>query len=115
MTIADGAIVGAPRGMIDIGDNGAYGVLNIGAAEGEAAVAPGIFVGRDLMLAPFTDAVFNHNAVDYSFDASISGFANLKFLSGKTTLTGDSSFLTVTRPYPTARWILPKEQNSMAL
>ncbi|OYR17998.1 autotransporter domain-containing protein, partial [Brucella rhizosphaerae] len=91
LTIADGAIVGAPRGMIDIGDNGAYGVLNIGAAEGEAAVAPGIFVGRDLMLAPFTDAVFNHNAVDYSFDASISGFANLKFLSGKTTLTGDSS------------------------
>lgn len=92
LTIADGAVVGAPRGVINIGDNGAYGILNIGAAEGENAVAPGIFVGRNLMLAPLTDAVFNHNAVDYSFDASISGFANLKFLSGKTKLTGDSSF-----------------------
>ncbi|MCV9907835.1 autotransporter-associated beta strand repeat-containing protein [Brucella sp. HL-2] len=92
LTIADGAVVGAPRGMINIGDNGAYGILNIGAAEGESAVAPGIFVGRDLMLSPFTDVVFNHNASDYSFDASISGFANLKFLSGKTKLTGDSSF-----------------------
>lgn len=92
LTIADGAVVGAPRGMIDIGDNGAYGILNIGAAEGEAAVAPGSFIGQELMLAPFTDAVFNHNATDYSFDASISGSANLKFLSGKTRLTGDSSF-----------------------
>ncbi len=91
LTISDGATIGAPRGFIDVGDHGAYGVVNIGAAEGENAVAPGFFVGSDLLLAPFTDAVFNHNATDYSFDASISGFANLKFLSGTTKLTGDSS------------------------
>ncbi|WP_282183934.1 autotransporter-associated beta strand repeat-containing protein [Brucella pituitosa] len=91
LTIADGAVVGSPGGMIDVGDNGAYGVLNIGAAEGESAAAPGIFAGRYLMLSPFTDTVFNHNATDYSFDASILGSANLKFLSGKTKLTGASS------------------------
>ncbi|NKB83824.1 hypothetical protein HED51_19865 [Ochrobactrum grignonense] len=57
LTIADGAVVGTLGGMIDVGDNGAYGVLNFGAAEGESAVAPGIFAGRYLMLSPFTDTV----------------------------------------------------------
>ena len=71
------------------------GVVNIGAAEGEPAAAPGL-----LSAASFTFGagagrlVFNHTSADYTFDAPISGRGTIKQLAGTTILTGDSSGFT---------------------
>lgn len=111
VTVADGATLKV-SGRLDIATSGvdgedpeAVGVLNIGAAEGEDAVAPGTIITSawsgdpDEMSGLYfgegdATLVFNHTSTDYSFDAMMRGTgATIKQIAGTTRLTGDSAYL----------------------
>lgn len=71
---------------------GASGTLNIGAAEGDAAVAAGIVEAPSVAFGAGTgEIVFNHTETDYDFQADISGSGSIRVLAGHTTLSGDGS------------------------
>jgi outer membrane autotransporter protein len=73
-------------------DAGTVGVLNIGAAAGSAAVAPGMVQASSLVFGPGTGSlVFNHTATDYVFAPTISGTGAIQQIAGATFLTGDGS------------------------
>ena len=98
VTVSDGAQLKAAN-QINIATNtGSVGVINIGAAEGAAAVAAGTLNGGTLGVV-FGDGsgtlVFNHTDTNYVFDQKMSGpGATIKHIAGVTHLTGDSSGLT---------------------
>ena len=79
----------------DIARNGgSSGTVNMGAAAGQAAVAPGISRGDIRFGAGSGALIFNHIASDYSFSRTISGAGSIRFLSGTTILTGNSAGFT---------------------
>lgn len=105
LTVADqGTVsVGGGAGTVFFKDpilpsptSGGPGTVNIGAADGEAAVAPGM-INAALMdfTSPGTSTlVFNHTAGDYVFAAALTGGDMddaVDVLAGTTTLAGDSS------------------------
>ncbi len=105
VTVSDGATLRV-SGRLDIATSGgAVGVLNIGAAEGDAAAAAGIIETSawsgdpdELSGLYFGEGdatlVFNHTSDDYTFDAMMRGTgATIKQIAGTTRLTGDSSSL----------------------
>jgi outer membrane autotransporter protein len=99
LTIADGGAVSvAGAGVVRIADQGtASGVINIGAAEGQAAAAAGTLDAATVSFGAGTgELVFNHTDVSgsYLFDEVISGAGTLKFRSGVTRLTGTSAAFT---------------------
>lgn len=96
LTVSDGGSVSpGAGGRIDVARNvGSSGAVNIGAAAGQAAVAPGTLAGDIRFGAGSGALVFNHIASDYSFSRTISGAGSIRFLSGTTTLTGNSSGFT---------------------
>ncbi|MGQ7829784.1 autotransporter domain-containing protein [Altererythrobacter sp. Z27] len=73
------------------------GAVNIGAAAGEAAAAPGTINVPTLTFGDGTGTlVFNHTATDYAFDPVISGTGTILHRAGYTSLTADSSVFTGT-------------------
>ncbi|MGL3606153.1 autotransporter outer membrane beta-barrel domain-containing protein [Rhizobium sp. G187] len=103
LTIADGATTtvmtdpvytGMEAVLLAYGNN-ATGTLNIGAAEGETAVAAGMLVAPSVVFGPGTGTlVFNHTDTDYDFTAALKttdGTSSIKQLAGFTELSGDSS------------------------
>ena len=96
-TLTNGATIETPNRVRIADSAGSTGVLNIGAAAGDAATAPGDvqaalgvrFGNGDGKL------VFNHTGADYQFNSAINsispGMGVINVLAGKTTLTGDSS------------------------
>lgn len=83
--------------LIRIADQvGSAGTLNIGAAAGDAAVAPGVVqAALGVRFGTGTGKlVFNHTSNNYVFDSAISSLASqtgaIDVLAGSTILTGDS-------------------------
>jgi outer membrane autotransporter protein len=86
LTIANGGTVTGP---IEIATNaGSIGTLNIGAAAGTPAVAPGAVTTQSIAFGAGTGTInFNHTSADYVFAPAISGEGTVNVLAGVTTLT----------------------------
>jgi T5SS/PEP-CTERM-associated repeat protein len=98
LTIANGGAVSA-NGMFLIANHaGSNGALNIGAAPGSAAAAPGTLTTAAVQFGAGTGAInFNHTSASYLFSANIvdSGPGNsgtVNQLSGTTILTGNNTY-----------------------
>ena len=89
LTVADGGTVRA-NDTFSIGSNG---MLNIGAAAGDTAVAAG---NVDTALIDFGTGsgkiVFNHTDTDYTFFADLKGAGGIEAYSGTTTLFGNNIY-----------------------
>ena len=106
------AMVGVSgRGILTISDNatlrtpvlnvallgGSNGTINIGAAAGSAAQAPGTIVAPQVTFGTGTGTlVFNHTDADYTFAPLLSGGGTIRQLAGTTSLTGNSTGFTGT-------------------
>ena len=91
LTIADGATVTAPT--VAIAPNaGSTGTLNIGAAAGNPAAAPGTLNAPSVAFGGVGTGTgtinFNHTSTDYVFAPAISGGGTVNVLAGTTILTG---------------------------
>lgn len=89
LTVSDGGAVSATAGVGIAQDAGATGILNIGAGEGEAAVAAGLVETPSITFGAGNGTInFNHTDSDYVFDAAIGGSGTINQLAGTTSLTG---------------------------
>lgn len=96
LTLAHGGVANIAGGLT-LGADFGTGVLIIGAASGQAAVAPGTLLTSTVTFGAGTGSIiFNHTSTNYVFAADLVGAGTLSFLSGKTILTGDSSLFTGT-------------------
>ena len=93
LNIADGAQVTATRIVLAL-SSGSTGTLNIGAAQGSAAVAAGTVTSANgIVFGSGTGTVvFNHTDTNYTFSPAISGNGTVKVLSGTTVLTGANTY-----------------------
>ncbi len=97
LTISNGGVVSAATTTLADG-TGSTGTLNIGAALGQAAVAPGAFNTASVDFGDGTgEIVFNHTAANYIFSPTItsfgSGTGSVLVEAGTTTLTAISSYI----------------------
>ncbi|MDR1076455.1 MAG: autotransporter domain-containing protein [Xanthomonadaceae bacterium] len=96
LTVADGGIfrTTGPDGIRSVG-NGGQGTINIGAAQGESATAPGTLDTSIVDLGAQGTLVFNHNSSSHVFTPRIgsvaAGSGTIRQLAGTTILAGDSS------------------------
>lgn len=94
VTVSDGGLIDTGRYLVALKDYGPSS-LNIGAAAGAPAAAPGRLKTGGVRLSTAGSLVFNHTATDYRFDAALSsasaGAGTIRVLAGTTILTGDSS------------------------
>lgn len=98
VTVQDGATLSAVN-VIIADFAGSTGVLNIGAAEGDAPVAPGTVFGTNGVRFGDGDAtlVFNHTSSGLTFDNLLSGTGGaIRHLAGVTDFTVDSPSFTGT-------------------
>jgi outer membrane autotransporter protein len=92
LTIAEGGIVAAPN-IVIANNAGSIGTLNIGAAAGNAAAAPGTLTAPSIAFGAGTGTInFNHTSTDYVFAPAISGNGTVNVLAGTTTLTAANSY-----------------------
>jgi T5SS/PEP-CTERM-associated repeat protein/autotransporter-associated beta strand protein len=93
LTIRNGGTVAA-GGTVRIADQaGSTGTLNIGAASGQAAAAPGTLNASSVVFGAGTGKiVFNHTATNYVFAPSISGAGSVSVEAGTTILTGTNTY-----------------------
>ena len=86
--------VNGGAGTINVAVNGgATGTINIGAAKGKAAAAPGTISAAEILFGSGTGGVvFNHTSANYGFGASIQGAGTVDVESGTTVLTANSSY-----------------------
>jgi T5SS/PEP-CTERM-associated repeat protein len=91
LTIADG---GAASGPIFIASTaGSIGTVNIGAAAGSPAVAPGTLNSASVAFGDGTGSLnFNHTSTNYVFAPTISGNGAVNVLAGVTTLTASNTY-----------------------
>jgi T5SS/PEP-CTERM-associated repeat protein len=96
LTVADGGAVSVNggAGIINVAVNaGAIGTINIGAAKGAAAVAPGTIAAAEILFGAGTGSlVFNHTSTNYSFGTSIQGAGTVDVESGTTVLTATNTY-----------------------
>ena len=96
ITVSDGGSVSSGGGSQQITvSNGPNmtGIINIGAAEGDAAVAPGtIQASRIRFVAGNAATVFNHTDSNYTFSTQIIGNGEVRQLAGTTVLSGSNSY-----------------------
>ncbi|MBT1157588.1 autotransporter domain-containing protein [Aminobacter anthyllidis] len=92
-TASHGGTISTGAAGIQIGfAGGSTGTLNIGAAEGDAAVAAGAIDAPQVVFGPGSGTlVFNHTDDAHDFAAAISGNGAIRHLSGTSRLLGDSS------------------------
>ena len=93
LTIADDGrvVVGAGGSQLLVGgaDADSNATLNIGGAEGEAAVAAGALEASAIQLAASAVINFNHLETDYAFDIPINGSGAINQIAGRTIFTSD--------------------------
>ncbi len=96
MTVSDGGAVtvNGGAGTINVAVNsGATGTINIGAAKGDAAAAPGTISAAEILFGSgIGGVVFNHTSTNYGFGASIQGAGTVDVESGTTVLTANSTY-----------------------
>ncbi|QEL65497.1 hypothetical protein OTERR_20210 [Oryzomicrobium terrae] len=92
LTLVNGGRVQATA-LVIANTASASGTLNIGAAEGQAAAAPGtISAGSITLGAGNGTLVFNHTASSYLLAPTLAGNGTIKVLAGTTTFQGNNSF-----------------------
>jgi outer membrane autotransporter protein len=96
LTLSEGGSALLNGGTVTLGFfAGSSGTLNIGAALGSDAVAPGVL---EASIIRFRDGagtlVFNHTGNNYVISSDISGNGLIQHRAGGTTLTGDGSAFT---------------------
>jgi fibronectin-binding autotransporter adhesin len=85
LTLSSGGTLKFGGGTLYVGSGASSGTLNIGAAAGAAAAAPGQIVGgRKISLTSNGTLVFNHTDSGYIFSSSFDGAGHVRFLSGTT-------------------------------
>ncbi|KZK95190.1 MULTISPECIES: autotransporter domain-containing protein [unclassified Pseudovibrio] len=99
LSVSNGASVNAP--FISLGSTNGHGIstsgkLIVGAAAGEAAVAPGYINIQDIFFESSSSAlIFNHNIIgdqQYEFSANLNGNdIHIEQYAGNTYLSGDNS------------------------
>jgi T5SS/PEP-CTERM-associated repeat protein len=93
LTIANGGAVSVGGQVLIADQAGSNGALNIGAAPGAAAMAPGTLSAASVQFGAGIGAInFNHTAANYVFSPDISGAGAVNQLSGHTILTGNESY-----------------------
>jgi outer membrane autotransporter protein len=91
LTIADGGVVAGP--VVIATRAGSIGTLNIGAAAGSPAVAPGTLTSASVVFGAGTGTLnFNHSSANYVFAPAIRGNGTVNVLAGTTILTGANSY-----------------------
>ncbi len=94
LTISDSGTVSAVGG-VEIASASGSSVINIGAAEGDAAAAAGTLDTSGVVFGSGNgELVFNHTNTAYDFDAAISGLGSIEHFAGVTNLTADNSGFT---------------------
>ncbi len=91
ITVQDGASLGVSNELRIAYDTDSTGSLIIGAAPGQAAMAPGtVTAARGVVFGDGAGSlVFNHTSQGYEFASSIRGDGSIRNLAGVTSLTGD--------------------------
>ena len=99
LTVADGGTVSVigGTGTIFVAERpGSTGTVNIGAAPGNAPVAPGFLNVTSVLFgngaATAATLNFNHTATDYVFSPVIGGNGNVNVFSGTTILTANNPY-----------------------
>ncbi|WP_049823254.1 autotransporter domain-containing protein [Bradyrhizobium sp. WSM2254] len=93
LTIANGGAVSANGQVVIANQAGSIGNLNIGAAPGSAAAAPGTLTAAAVQFGAGTGAInFNHASANYVFAPDIVGNGAVNQLSGTTILTGNNTY-----------------------
>lgn len=93
LTIANGGAVTASGQFVIANQAGSSGALNIGAAPGSAAAAPGTLTTATIQFGAGTGAInFNHTSASYLSSPDIVGNGAVNQLSGTTILTGNSTY-----------------------
>jgi len=93
LTISNGGQVSSAGAIGVAALAGSMGTINIGAAKGQSAVAPGALLAPEILFgAGAGSLVFNHTSADYAFNASIQGAGSVDVESGVTALTGASGY-----------------------
>jgi fibronectin-binding autotransporter adhesin len=94
LQVDDGVTVGG--GVLYLRDEtGSSGTLNIGAAVGEAAEAPGTLLGAvssTFVGTGLGSVNFNHTSTDYTFESEIRNNLTLNHYAGVTRLTAENSY-----------------------
>lgn len=100
LTIARAGAVHA-LGAVVVGQNvGSFGILNLGAAAGDAPVEPGLLDAPSIYFGTGSGSiVFNHISDNYRFAPSISGGGSVEVYSGTTILNGASTYTGATTVY----------------
>lgn len=94
LTLSKGAILKTPTTFIAYGAN-SIGTVNIGAAAGSTATAPGTIDGTTITFGSGTGKlVLNHTGTNYTLAPKITGGGTLHHLAGVTNLTGSSGGFT---------------------
>jgi len=92
LTIAEGGVVTAPAVVIAT-NAGSIGTLNIGAAAGDPAAAPGTLTAPSVAFGAGTGTInFNHTSSNYVFAPAISGNGAVNVLAGTTIFTGANTY-----------------------
>jgi outer membrane autotransporter protein len=92
LNITNGGTVSAVGGNV-ADQAGSTGTLNIGAAPGDAAVAPGTLDTATVVFGTGAGTLnFNHTATDYVFAPAISGGGAVNVFSGTTILTAANTY-----------------------
>ena len=96
LTVAGGGAVnvGGGSGTVVVADQvGSIGTLNIGAAPGNTAVAPGTVNATAVQFGAGTGALnFNHTASGYVFAPTITGSGAVNVFAGTTIFTGNNAY-----------------------
>jgi T5SS/PEP-CTERM-associated repeat protein len=93
LTIANGGAVVANGQLLIANQAGSTGNLNIGAAPGSPAAAPGTLTAATVQFGAGTGAInFNHTSAGYLFSSDIVGNGAVNQLSGTTILTGNNTY-----------------------
>ncbi|BCW87588.1 hypothetical protein sos41_07180 [Alphaproteobacteria bacterium SO-S41] len=93
LTVADGGTVALnPGGVLNIAQGaGATGIVNIGAADGDAAAAPGVLSLGDIVFGSGNGTlVFNHTSTNYVLSSELGDKGTILHLSGITHLAAAS-------------------------
>lgn len=95
VTVRNGGSISAAGGIAIAMDAQATSALNIGAAAGDAAAAPGTVAAATIQFgAGDGRVVFNHTSAGYAFAPAMSGDGRIDQIAGTTILTGDSAAFT---------------------
>lgn len=95
VTVRNGGSISAWGGIGIAMEAQSTSVLNIGAAAGDAAVAPGTVAASNILFgAGDGRIVFNHTSAGYSFAPTLLGDGRIDQVAGTTILDGDSGAFT---------------------